>query len=86
MVVVKLVGGGPGDGQEFEVYSIERERKLQEKKYGSGFFWAYLYSCNSDGSNPHIYVEGHPHYEPDFAPPQELELWYTQQVSILDFQ
>ncbi len=93
MVIVKLVGGGPGDGQEFEVHSIEQERKLQEKKYGDGFFWVYLHSCNPDGSNPHIYIEGHPHQiegeprnYPTFAPPGELELWYTQQVAISDFE
>ncbi|NDF13651.1 MAG: hypothetical protein EB060_12665 [Proteobacteria bacterium] len=86
MVVVNLVGGGPGDGQEFEVHSIEQERKLQEKKYGEVFFWVYLHSCNPDGSDPHIYIEGHPHDEPDFAPPRKLELWYTQQVAISDFE
>lgn len=84
MVKISLVGGGPGDGEEFEVPSMEQQTKLQEKKYGDhGFFWAYLYSCNPE---PHVYIEGHPHDEPDFMPPNSLELWYTQQIPISDFE
>jgi len=86
MVRIELIGGGPGDGQEFDVPSLEQQTKLQEKRYGDGFFWVYLYSCNPDGSNPHIYVEGNPHDEPDFVPPKVLELWYTQQIALSDLQ
>ena len=83
MVSIKLVGGGPGDGELIDVPSLDQQTKLQEKKYGDGFFWAYLYECDPE---PHIYIEGHPHDEPDFMPPSVLELWYTKQISIADMQ
>jgi len=86
MGVVKLLGGGPGDGLEFEVKSIKQERKLQEKRFGDVFFWAYLHSCNEDGSSSHVYIEAHPHEVAEFLPPKELKLWYTQEVAISDFE
>ncbi len=86
MVRIKLMGGGPGDGEKFTVKSIEKETKLQEKKYGDGYFWVYLHSCEFDGSNAHIYVEDHPHDEPDFMPPKSLELSYTNQIPLSDLQ
>lgn len=83
MTDIQLLGGGPGDGQELTIYSIEKERKLQEKKYGEGFFWVFLHSCGLDA---HIYVEEHPHFEPDFMPPKQLQLWYTNQIPLTDLE
>ena len=85
-VRVELTGGGPGDGQSFVVRKLEEQSKLQEKKYGDAFFWCYLYKCNPDGTNAHIYVEDHPHFEPDFLPPKRIELSYTNQIPIWDFK
>jgi hypothetical protein len=86
MTTIHLVGGGPGDGEEWDVPSLEQQPKLQEKKYGDGFFWVFLHSCNPDGTDAQIYIEGHPHDEPDFMPPNRLELWYTNQIPITDLQ
>ena len=83
MVRVQLTGGGPGDGEEFEITSLESQTKLQEKRYGDGFFWAFLYGCDSSG--PHVYVEQDPHFEPDFVPPRTLELWYDNRIALSDF-
>jgi hypothetical protein len=86
MVVIELFGGGQGDGQVIEVYSISNEINLHEMRCGDGFFWAYLHRLDPDSPEAQIYIEGHPHDEPDFLPPRKLELWYTNQLSAEDFK
>jgi len=81
MVSIRLINGGPGDGEVVKVVSFEQQMKLREKEYGGGFFWLYLHSCNRDGSKQHVYIEDHPHGKPDFTPPNKLEMSYNQEVT-----